>query len=205
MKIEFRHKQDSSGEITIFVDGEPWREVHRSIFGRRPSIPKGCESLNELNEQFAEIEYRAAFLYALRRLSLKAHHITELKKNLETRLVSPSATQQVITECQRLGYLNDQEWLESFVRGNLAKNLGPHAILRKLRARGFSYEMAAQVLQSLDNAESQKDRVLHLLNTRFRSKDLSDYHTKEKVFASLIRKGFPLSEIHSALKIKVKG
>lgn len=200
MKIHCVADEGRYGVLNLYVDEELWREIHTAIFGRKPKLPMNCQSLNELKEQFAILEYRAATVYVLKRLSMKPYLTAELEKRMEERLVSSETIQRVITECQRLGYLNDQEWLDSFVRRHLARNLGPMAILMKLRAKGISQTIAQQLLDKFDHGEGRKERIHHLLATRYRSRDLSDFHTREKVIASLIRKGFSFSDIKDAIR-----
>jgi regulatory protein len=198
LKMECIAKEGQKDTFTLFVDMQPWRDIHTTIFGRKPRFPK-CATLNEWEAQFQELEYRAAKQYALRRLSVKSYLISELHKSLEDRFISEKNIQRVIQDCVNFGFLNDQKWLEGFVRTQLGRRLGPQAIMMKLRAKGFSQEQAHEALSQLDTREGQQERIQHLLSTRYRKRDLSDYSTRQKVIASLIRKGYSFSEIKAAM------
>jgi SOS response regulatory protein OraA/RecX len=55
------------------------------------------------------------------------------------------------------------------------------------------------VLGQLDGSESQEKHVLHLLKTRYSSRDLTQFKERNKVIASLIRKGFSFSIIRKVI------
>lgn len=194
MNIAYQ-KSERFGVLTVLVDGDPWREIHTHIFGRKPTLHITCNDLAD----FPLLEYRAAMAYALKRLALKNQASMELSNSLEERLVSSQTIDRILSECKQLGYLNDSEWVEAFIRRQMAKKLGPQAILMKLKAKGIPSEIYQEILPHLDNTDLQKQRIQHLLDTKYRSKDLSDYKTRAKVIASLARKGYPLSEIYEII------
>lgn len=199
MKLEWKKKEGRQGVLTLMVEGEVWKEIHTSVFGRKPNLPLEYGSLSELKEQFEQAEYRAATVYALKRLSMKSYLSAELHDKLVAHHVSEEMAAQVILKCQSLGYLNDQEWMQHFVQRQLTKNLGPMAILMKLRAKGVPQETAQQLIAALDDGNERRNRISHLLATRYRSRDLSDMRSRGKVIASLMRKGFAFSDIKEAL------
>lgn len=191
MKIEWVSENYSL--LTLMVDGEAWRKVHSGIFGRKPKEISLCQSLEELEAQFSTMEYQGAKAFVFKRLSLKPYLTSELERCLEERLVSTETIQRIIAECARHGFLNDQEWLENYVRRLITRNQGPMAIVMKLKAKGISQKVAESLLEGFET--DHKQRIQHLLDTRYRNRDLSDFHTREKVIASLIRKGFSFSDI----------
>lgn len=199
MKLEWEAKEGRRGVLTLFVDGEIWRDIHILVFGRHPNLSTEYTTWNELEEHFGKAEYRGATLYALKRLSIKSYLASELQNKLIEHHVAEANAQRVILECQRLGYLNDEEWLNCFVRRQVARKLGPMAIVMKLRAKGISQENAQRLIETLDNGNARRERITHLLATRYRNRDLSDFRSREKVITSLIRKGFSLSDIRACL------
>lgn len=187
MKIECRPKEGRREILTLWIDEEPWREIHTTIFGRRPRF----ENL----DQFAPLEYKCAKNYALKRLSLKNQPSTELRKALLERLVSTETTQKIVDEMIQYGYINDHDWISSFIRVQKAKKMGPRAIEQKLRMKGIPVDQITYAMQEHDSSLSQKERIIDLLNTRYKNRNLSDYKEKQKVIASLVRKGYDLDDI----------
>lgn len=205
MKIEFIPKSGFRGILTICVEGEEWKDVHSTIFGRNPELSSsGISTMAELENKFQKEEYRLAKFYALKRLALKSQPSTELIKSFQERLVSDAVIQQVVSDCRRLGYLNDKEWMDAFVRGQIARKIGPQAIVRKMISRGISHDTAEEIVAGLDSGDSQQERILALLNTRFSKRNLTDPKERQKVVASLCRKGFPLSIILETVRSKIR-
>lgn len=200
MKLEWEAKEGRRGVLTLYIDGEAWKEIHTSVFGRQPTLNTEYASQSDLEEYFEKAEYRAATVFVLKRLSIKAYLASELQNKLVEHYVSEATAERVIQECRRLGYLNDEEWLNGFVQRQIARKLGPMAILMKLRAKGVSQEKAEELVGALDNEDGRKERIMNLLTTRYRNRDLSDFKSREKVIASLIRKGFSFSDVKEAIR-----
>jgi len=194
MKITCELHPERREVLIICCDGEVWREVHTSIFGRKPSF-EGCESLEQLSNQFFSLEYRLAKQYAVRRLAAQSLPSAALKRALEERLVSESTTAKLIQEFCELGYINDQQWTESFVRHQVERKLGPRMIAQKLSRKGISKEFAAKALEKANHPGQQQKALAHLLETRYRQRNLNNFKERQKVIASLIRRGFDLAVI----------
>lgn len=71
-------------------------------------------------------------------------------------------------------------------------------ILSKLRQKGLSPQTLSHIEPSLSPTE-EFNAIQHLLETRYRSKDLKDRKTRQKVFAALMRKGFSYEQVSHAL------
>lgn len=193
MKIACLPNNERKSLLVITVDGEPWRQVHPSIFGYRPALLKECPSLEQLAEQFAVLEYRQARQYAIKRLSLLHMPSTTLIKSLTQRLVSEGTIQRLIEELCSLGYLNDQEWIASFIRVQSQRKMGPRAIARKLASKGLSAGQVETTLRESQTTDDQKHSIKQLLSKRYRMRNLSDFKERKKVVAALVRRGFDLS------------
>lgn len=148
-------------------------------------------------------DYTIAKRYALKRLSSQSLHSAQLRKILHEKQVSDDIINQIIVEFQRLGFLNDPEWIQSYIRGH-SKRHGPRSILAKLRLKGIAREEVEETLHSMSDSDTQKESILNLLKTRYKSRDLSDYKEKQKVIASLMRKGFDFDAIQNAFLEKYK-
>lgn len=200
MKITWIANKDRPDLMTIHIDGEPWRDIHTRIFGKRPTLPTNWGSLDEFETSFCDAEYQGAKVYAFKRLAAKSHLTRELHKKLLECLVSEKNIEHVLLDLKRLGYLNDESWIESFIQYCLRRHIGPRVILVKLLTKGFSKEEASQAIQKFSNEAGQYEHIIHLLQTRYSKYDLSDFHSRHKVTGALLRKGFSISEIQEALK-----
>ncbi|WP_068467144.1 regulatory protein RecX [Candidatus Protochlamydia phocaeensis] len=197
MKIECKPKAERKEILTVFLDGEPWRDVHIAIFGRFPAFPT-CLSIQEWTAAFELLEYKRVKNYVIRRLAAQSYHSEQLNKLLRERLVQPPTIQKIIQECQEWGYLNDEAWIENFVRAHQKKQ-GLRVILAKLQAKGLSTENLQHIREQWINPEEETLAIRRLIQTKYRSKDLSQYKEKQKVFAALMRKGYPFELIQAVL------
>jgi regulatory protein len=184
MEALFIRKSRDRWEIVI--EGECWKEVHPTIFGKKPLFPPFKP--DNLQEIFDAYETRRVKSYLLWLLSRQSYHSDQLKKMLREKLVQPKTIDAALDNLQKGGYLDDEGWLKSFI-GTQKKRMGLPLIQAKLRAKGIR-------VNSVEfGIEDEGDAIRHLLETRYHSKDLSDFKIRQKVIASLMRKGFKYSSI----------
>jgi regulatory protein len=200
VKFSCRSKEGCRFVITIFVDDEPWMDIHTKIFGRNFSLPL-FNTLEQLQEHFKALEYARAKKYTLDRLAMRSYPSMQLKKLLEKNLVSAPTIEKILKEFARLGYLNDEEWIERFIKSHLARHAGPQMIIAKLINKGISpQEAEKRVERFIDGNDIQKS-IQHLLKTKYKNRCLTDYREKQKVFAALVRKGFDSHAIKTAIRL----
>lgn len=195
MKVTFVPKLGRREHWEILVEGEKWRDVHRTIFGAKPKFPP-VES--DIQAIFNQYEYKRVKGYLLWLLSKQSYHSEQLSKMLRERLVQPETIRSALKELQDAGYLDDDSWLNTFLKAQKRRYGLPH-ILAKLRLKGFSSITLQSIQENWSDHEEEKGAIEHLLQTRYRTKDLSDYKTRQKVIASLMRKGFTYDCIKSAM------
>lgn len=194
MKLSYQPHEQKREWITILLEGEPWREVHYTVFGRRPRFPKEVVSEESWSELFTQLEQKAARHYLLRRLASQSYHSCQLKKLLTERGVHPSTIQHLIKEFLERGYLDDQAWLESFIRSHL-KRSSLRALAMKLRAKGIPSSTIQDVMEQWNNPEEEQQAIERLLKTRYRSRDLTQLKERQKVIQALLRKGYSIELI----------
>ncbi len=193
----FRPKEGNKDRWEILVDGEKWREVHRAIFGRKPHFsPSSEENLQSIFDVF---EYKRVKGYVLWRLSIQSYHSEQLAKLLRDRLVQNKTIDRVLQEYREMGFLDDELWLQSFMRTQ-QKRYSLRLILSKLHAKGLSAETLQQLAKEWKNPEEELQAIQHLLKTKYRSKDLTQYKNRQKVIASLIRKGYSFDQIQASFQ-----
>lgn len=193
MIIECVPHPELYGRLLILVDEDPWRTIHPSLFGKNPSFPPS-ENLSTFEELFKQIELDRAKHYALRCLARKEYLSHELKKKLSDLHISEEAISKVLGECKKLGYLNDQEWIQRYIAKQTARRYGPQAIAQQLRQKGIP----SSDIPVLQNSSSQKTQIQQILNSRFKSYNFSNPKEKQKAIGFLVRRGFNFSLIFEA-------
>jgi regulatory protein len=190
MKITCVPKEGRRGVLTLFIDDEPWRDIHRTIFGRAPKF----KTLSE----FEDAESAGARRYALWRLSRYAQSAYTLLSALERLLVSEACRQRVVDELTTAGYVNDQDYSKRLVARETARGRGPASARAKLFRKGIDPELANAVVQDIDE-DQQRASIQRWLTTRYAKHDLTDYRERQKVIGALMRRGFALDIIHQSL------
>lgn len=180
--------------ILVKLDGELFRKLHVSIVGKKPEIPFHAEE-ESLTSLIAKLETAGARQYALRKVAAQAVLSMQLRDSLKERGISTQIIQPIIDEFQRNGYINDEDWIASFVRVQKAKKAGPQMIFQKLRMKGVPEELIEPFMEE----DSPQERLKTLIQTKYANRDLSQYKEKQKVVAALVRKGYALDDILNVL------
>ena len=201
VNISTTPKEGPDGVFSIHINDDFWRDIHSSIFGRKPKLPSNCLSINEFEEQFHLLEYRLAKQYVLKRLSLKSYPSDELIQKLQDSLISDEVIAKIIQECQQLGYINDLEWIQSFIRQQISRHTGPKMIMIKLKKKGLSNEVLNQAKAIIDEMGDalQKEQISKLLKSKYSKRDLKDFKERQKVIGALFRKGFDVDIIKATI------
>ncbi len=188
MDITFKQSDRYKDRWDIFVAEEKWGEGHHSIFGKRPK----CQT------SFDEYEWQRVKSYVVWRLSSQSYHSEQLAQLLRKRLVQEKTIGRVLDEFIASGILNDQAWMENYISQQLRRS-SLRLILSKLRFKGFSKETLEQAAMDWSNPEEEDEALSRLLQTKYRKKNLKDYKEKQKVMASLLRKGYSFEQVNQAL------
>lgn len=198
--MDISYLQEKRSIITIYVNGEVWRNVHTSLYGKKFSLGKDFCTVEDLERYFDALEYERAKFYAFKSLSARSMHSEQLRKALSDRLVTGTTINRVIDMLIQSGYLKDQEWIDSFVRIQTSRRVGPLQISQKLQSKGVAKEYIGLALTHIKTSESQVSSINHLLKTRYKTRNLADFKERQKVAAALFRKGFSFDSIQSALR-----
>lgn len=191
MKVHWQLERKT--QLWIYLDGEKWRTGDTAILGKKPDLPATSNCLNELEDVYTSLEYKGARNYVYRKLASRSFSSFELLTLLTNKFVSDLNCQKIIDELTQQGYLNDDEWAEAFIKSQTRKKNGPKAILRKLQSKGYNHPDS--LLKDVSQPEIQKEAILKLLSSRYRSRDFSDHYERGKVVAALLRKGYDLDVI----------
>jgi len=200
VKIHWEVSQKARNTYTIFLDDDAWGDVSTTIFGKKPSFPKEVDTLDAWEELFKRTELAKTKSFALKKLSIRSYSSHEMKSLLAKANVSQEAISAVIDVCKEYGYLNDTSWLENFIRMESQKKRGPTIIAQKLRHIGFPQNDIREALQTLSSPDDQKQQILTLLHTKYKSRNLQERKDKEKTIGALLRRGFDLDLVREVLE-----
>ena len=153
------------------------------------------------SEQKLELsELRVAAINLLSRREYSRH---EIFQKLSPRAQDQDELQQVLNKLEELGYQSDQRFAESFLRSRIYRGLGKNRIVREMKEKGISLELAAQAI-ALEQPDWFELAVQSATN-KVRTLDMSDYSERQKLFRYLSYRGFTIDEIKHAIEVLQAG
>lgn len=150
----------------------------------------------------ASQDLKKAMDTAIRILTRRNHASGEIRRKLRQRGFGADIIQAVISECERLHYVDDRETARLYFRELKKKGWGTQKIRAEMRKKGLQGDLAESLIS--DYAESQEERemarnLLEKKKTAFdREKDRRK--RKEKIFRFLSSRGFSGSVISELLR-----
>lgn len=127
----------------------------------------------------------------LRKIARKSYCSWELRQ----KCADIEGIDDLIAEFMAKGYLNDEEWLTNFIQAKEAAGLGPMALAMKLRQKG----VPAAIIQAKIAALSPEEALRHYLQKKTRGRIAEKIPKtgpeRQKLIASLLRRGFPFDAI----------
>lgn len=190
LPVQLELSEDASAWI-IYVEDRFWRHAHPTLFGRQWQPPRATTAL-EWQEEFHQLEVDKAYIYILKRLVSRAMTEQQATQLLEDLLVSRPAQSEALQRLRSDRYINDMDYAEQLASNEQRRGYGPQRIKQKLYRKGISSDL---IQQNLSDEEQERQAIQSLLNTRYARRDLSQQKERQKVIASLVRRGFTLSLI----------
>lgn len=122
----------------------------------------------------------------IRKLARKSYSSWELK----LKCADIPDIDAILEELQQKGYLNDEEWLQTFIKGQEAKGQSPLAIASKLRVKGIPRATIQASLAALDVDTALQKAI---------AKKSRREPSRQKLIASLMRQGFSYDAIQRGI------
>jgi regulatory protein len=135
------------------------------------------------------LDQDAMMSYALRALGGRAHSLGEIREKLQRRCLRAEDVDAVITRLKEAGYLNDQQFAQSFATARLEnEGFGKMRVLRDLRQHRVAPKLAEQVVQKTFEASDEVQLIENFLARKYRGKSLRQFLSEEKNLASAFRR-----------------
>lgn len=189
------HTHGRGKKIHIFIDNEYQITTNEDFWAENFIKDETEIDDEEWQTLIDKINYCKAINKCYDLLSRRDHSVKELKTKL-LRTVDENNAQMAIDRMIELGYLNDEKYAEKLLEYLIEnKRMSKAHIKQEMFKRGVPNEIISSLLEyaKIDNVSS----ICDLIQTKYRNK-LNAENGKEKVIASLMRKGFSYSDIKSA-------
>ena len=137
---------------------------------------------------------RSAFWH----LGRRDHSEQELRNKLARKTDNQAWIETVITECYEYNYLNDQRFVESFIRTSNNKGYGANRIKRDLKQKGIATDLIQGAFTN--NQYDYVESAVLLLAKKY-DKRLNNQSVKQKAMGFLQNKGHSFDDIFAAIDI----
>ena len=191
MKIEII---DNKRFAEIWVEGEKWKEVHRRLYKNHLKEILRTSNKKDLSDLCLKVDRKIARVLVYKWLALRGFLKSELTKKLSAYKIAPEASLEILSECEKLGYLDDLREGKLRVERGKRRGLGPLAIAQKVP------ELKNLARETFTD-EEQRDEIARWIEKKTRSESLSNVKVKQRLFRFLIGKGFDPSLIREQLLV----
>lgn len=171
----------------VWVDGELWKEVHRKLYKNYLREILRCQSKKDLSDLLLRTDIKIARGIVYKLLAIKGYLKSELRKKLKRYKIAPEAIEEILGECEKLGYLDDQREGKLFIIRQKRRGLGPQMIAYKLQQK--APELKEMVRERVTD-EEQRETIKSWITKKTKKNDLNDIKVKERLYRFLRGKGF---------------
>ena len=199
VKIQIVQSTNNQSFIEVFVNGELWKLIDKSLYKNYLRKIKGCSSIKELDALFKTIEEQIAKEYAYKLLSFRGYMKAELKKKLEKRKITHQTCLEVIDALEKKGYLNEKRDANLYIESSIRKGRGPLLVKKTLALKLENEELSDSLLSKKMTEEDQRAAIRKWIEKKYNMCDFADVKIQQKVYRFLRGKGFESSVICNIL------
>ncbi|MCF7887046.1 MAG: RecX family transcriptional regulator [Candidatus Omnitrophica bacterium] len=149
--------------------------------------------------------FSKALNYAFLLLRFRPRSESEIRIRLKKRKVPLSVIKEVIDYLKDSNYINDQEFVKSYIDSCLAKGWGPIKANLKLKELGVSVKLRRKALEQIEDKSQGliDDLIEQKINyLRENKPNLEENKIKAKIVKYLATKGFYYKDIYTRLNNK---
>ena len=149
--------------------------------------------------------YRKALNTALRILTRRDHSKQELSQKLQARGYVEETINDVISECERFDYINDERTALVFIRRLQRKGYGRKRIRFELNLKGLRGQNIQRILSKhvSDADEHQYAKKIYQKHSKRFNREKDELKRKDKIYRFLYSRGYSQTVISEVVdKIK---
>ena len=152
----------------------------------------------------AERAFPFAMDKAVALLSLRARTERELVDTLRRNAYPEETIARVMARLVEAGYIDDAGFSAQWAASRASKGMGSMRIRMELRRKGVCADTIDETLSSLDG-DAQMEGAIKMAQKAARGRDLSNPAERQKVLASLARRGYDFFTARRALDAVMQG
>lgn len=197
LKVSSVRREHGKAVLTL-TNGEI-RVLPRAMLRQR-AYKSGMPFDEEAFTVFAcECSYPFAMEKAVALLSMRARTEKEIVDALRENAYPETTIARVMQRLHDAGYVNDSEFAAQFSASRLSRGMGSRRIRMELRKKGVDSETIDQTISALDQDEVLEGAVM-MARKAAHGKNLDDQTDRQKILASLARRGYDFSVAKQAIE-----
>ena len=199
MNLKILKKAENAKNSVVIIDSKVRGILADRILLPFFPIPFTGEISEEQGKELLSLVENNARRQLLKYIADREHNSLECKQFLARKQYPPEMIEALLKEFQTKKYIDDERYVQILISSLLERKKSKRAIGQKLKETHLPTDLWVEKLNAICNPEDEKENLqeqMTILQLRYR--DLPLHKQKEKVFASLYRKGFDLDAIHSA-------
>lgn len=187
---------DNKEFIELWVEEELCKTIHKKLYKNHLREILLCQSKKELSDLLLMVDVKIARGIVYKLLAIKGYMKSELRAKLKKYKIAPEAIEKLLSECEKLGYVDDQREGKYFIAREKRRGTGPRMIAYKLKQKAPDLE---EMVREKITDEEQQEAIRKWIEKKAKKEDLNDIKTKQRLYRFLRGKGFDEPLIHKEL------
>lgn len=193
-------------KVKVYLDEEYAFTLSEKDIGEY-QLREGLEISSELYDNLLwKVLFPRAKEKVVAALRVKDRCEQELRRKLKEQGFPPEVIQETVNYVSYYGYLNDERYATAYIKGRMNKK-SKQMLLMELQQKGVEQDLIQIVLHQVyaeaEQEEAHEDPELtairKAINKKTKNPEELTASEKQKLMASLYRKGFELSKIRKLL------
>lgn len=191
---------DNKGLAELWLNEEKIIVFDRLLYRKYLKKIAVFSSPEEIHLFFANKEKEVGLEYALKLLSRRGHIKNQLKEKLRMRKIKEEVINEIIIECEKKGFLDDQREIELFINRSHRRRRGPLIIEAHLKWKAhLSIEESHAFVKNMISEKAQVEQIHWWIEKKYHHLNMQDLQVKQKIFRFLKGKGFDETIIRKIL------
>lgn len=196
---EIQEKRRSS--VILMESGEQFWLTWTQLQEHEPFAVGQEVDCEALREWLLPRQYPMALNDAVALLAQRAQASGEIRQKLRRHLYMEDTIEMVLYKLEKERLINDEAFAREWAASRARSQVGRSRILRELRMKGISQQMAETALEEVDEEESE-DAAAALARKLVRrySKEADERKAMQKILSAMARRGYAYEESRQAVE-----
>ncbi|MBH1942391.1 RecX family transcriptional regulator [Mobilitalea sibirica] len=198
-----RLEEIDKSKVKVYIDDEYAFLLYQKDL-RRFCIDEGNEiTVTLYHDLMEDVIFRRAKQKALALLKFMDRSEAELRKKLEDAFYPSQIIERTIAYVYEYGYINDERYTSIYIR-NRKHTKSKRIIKSELLTKGINKEIIDNIMMEEYQSETEDPEETAIKKAIYKKKKAPEeleYEEKQKLIASLYRKGFDIEKIRRVLSV----